>query len=251
MQKENKGITLIALIITIIVMLILVGVTVTVSLNGGLFTTAKQGTDKTRAQQMKEQISLAISENMMAKYSNTEARSKSELIEQFVNEGKLTQAEAVILESQDLIEIGGIVVDFSELLDVEYITITFKTKIPMSTVIDFVEFKESEDIISWKTSEEYSFKVLKGESVVFPITTSRLLDDDEASEMFPMEISEYEKLREATGGPFYPEVSEMPCIRIRGIAGFTTFYDSNGNVIDENNFIATEDCTIYVYNNDD
>ena len=38
--KTQKGITLIALIITIIVMLILVGVSVTVAINTGLFTTA-------------------------------------------------------------------------------------------------------------------------------------------------------------------------------------------------------------------
>jgi len=39
-MKTQKGITLIALIITIIVMLILVGVSVTVAINTGLFTTA-------------------------------------------------------------------------------------------------------------------------------------------------------------------------------------------------------------------
>ena len=47
MMKGQKGITLVALVITIIVMLILVGVSVTVALNGGLFTTAKDATEKT------------------------------------------------------------------------------------------------------------------------------------------------------------------------------------------------------------
>ena len=42
-MKKQKGITLIALIITIIVMLILVGVTVTTAINGGLFKKAKEG----------------------------------------------------------------------------------------------------------------------------------------------------------------------------------------------------------------
>ena len=46
--KEQKGITLIALIITIIIMLILVGVSVTVALNGGLFNTAKKAKDDTK-----------------------------------------------------------------------------------------------------------------------------------------------------------------------------------------------------------
>ncbi len=47
MQKEEKAITLIALIITIIVMLILVGVTINVAINGELFSTAKRAVTKT------------------------------------------------------------------------------------------------------------------------------------------------------------------------------------------------------------
>ncbi len=51
MKKEkikNRGITLIALIITIIVMLILVAVTVSVALNGGLFNYAKKAVGETQ-----------------------------------------------------------------------------------------------------------------------------------------------------------------------------------------------------------
>ena len=48
MKEKNKGITLIALIITIIVMLILVGVTITVALNGGLFETATKAATETK-----------------------------------------------------------------------------------------------------------------------------------------------------------------------------------------------------------
>lgn len=42
-MKGQKGITLVALVITIIVMLILVGVSVTVAINGGLFDKAREG----------------------------------------------------------------------------------------------------------------------------------------------------------------------------------------------------------------
>ena len=48
MMKEQKGITLIALVITIIVMLILVGVSVTVALNGGLFEKATTAREETK-----------------------------------------------------------------------------------------------------------------------------------------------------------------------------------------------------------
>ena len=57
--KGQKGITLIALVITIIVMLILVGVTISVSLNGGLFSTAKEATDETQIAKEREELLIA------------------------------------------------------------------------------------------------------------------------------------------------------------------------------------------------
>lgn len=49
-MKEQKGITLVALVITIIVMLILVAVSVTVALQGGLFQKAKTAANGTNAE---------------------------------------------------------------------------------------------------------------------------------------------------------------------------------------------------------
>ncbi len=46
-MRGQKGITLIALVITIIVMLILVAVTIAMAINGGLFTKAGEATGKT------------------------------------------------------------------------------------------------------------------------------------------------------------------------------------------------------------
>ena len=54
--KKQKGITLIALIITIIVMLILVGVTVNVALNGGLFEKAETATKGTEEKAILEEM---------------------------------------------------------------------------------------------------------------------------------------------------------------------------------------------------
>lgn len=47
-MKNQKGITLVALVITIIIMLILVGVTITVALQGNLFDTAKNAAKDTQ-----------------------------------------------------------------------------------------------------------------------------------------------------------------------------------------------------------
>ena len=57
-MKDTKGITLIALIITIIVMLILVGVTVTTAINGGLFTAAQEAKFKTEVSQIQESLQV-------------------------------------------------------------------------------------------------------------------------------------------------------------------------------------------------
>lgn len=47
-MKSQKGITLIALVITIIVMLILVAVSITMAVNGGLFNYAGKATQDTQ-----------------------------------------------------------------------------------------------------------------------------------------------------------------------------------------------------------
>lgn len=59
-KTRNKGITLIALVITIIVMMILVGVTVTIAINGGLFETAKKAARKTEKAKLNEEIQTII-----------------------------------------------------------------------------------------------------------------------------------------------------------------------------------------------
>ncbi|MBO5413905.1 MAG: hypothetical protein J6A29_06505 [Clostridia bacterium] len=53
--RQNKGITLIALIITIIVMLILVAVTISMAINGGLFEKAGEAVGETKNEINKEQ----------------------------------------------------------------------------------------------------------------------------------------------------------------------------------------------------
>ena len=59
-MKKMRGITLIALIITIIVMLILAGVTVTTAINGGLFKQAQKAKTRHEEEYIKEQIQIAL-----------------------------------------------------------------------------------------------------------------------------------------------------------------------------------------------
>lgn len=59
-KLNNKGITLIALVITIIVMLILAGVTLNISINGGLLTQAQNSKIQTDREVEKEQLSSMV-----------------------------------------------------------------------------------------------------------------------------------------------------------------------------------------------
>ena len=60
--KENlsKGITLVALVITIVILLILAGISIQSITNTGLFTNAKRAKDESMKEQLKEEINLAI-----------------------------------------------------------------------------------------------------------------------------------------------------------------------------------------------
>ena len=71
MMKGQKGITLVALIITIIVMLILVAVTISIALNGGLFDKARTASKETRIAQAREAVALAKADVISDYYDPT------------------------------------------------------------------------------------------------------------------------------------------------------------------------------------
>ena len=115
MNKQSKsGITLIALIITIIVMLILVGVTVTVAINGGLFKSAKEGAEGTTIARVKEQIMGDIAVKMAEKLGDNITESELETIAQ--KYGTIIEKDGIkYLKLTD----GGYEVPLSEIWEVE------------------------------------------------------------------------------------------------------------------------------------
>ena len=70
MMKGQKGITLVALVITIIIMLILAGVTISVVVNGGLFNQAEQAVVKTTDADLTEAVELAVGAGYAEYYGN-------------------------------------------------------------------------------------------------------------------------------------------------------------------------------------
>ena len=60
-MKNQKGITLIALVVTIVVLLILAGITITyVMSEGGIFNTAKKAADETEIGAIKDYVTSAV-----------------------------------------------------------------------------------------------------------------------------------------------------------------------------------------------
>ena len=69
LQNTQRGITLVALIITIIVLLILAMVSISLVMNSGIIDKSKTAVDKYSQEEIQEQIKLAYSEWQMGQYS--------------------------------------------------------------------------------------------------------------------------------------------------------------------------------------
>lgn len=136
---KNKGITLIALIITIIVMLILVGVTLNVALNGGLFETAKKAARKTEKARINEEIQTIIVAMNADILANKEAYSSDDEYTFFSIplvklEENFEVSEEVILttENDEGTEIR--ILDFEKMFELGYVDLNEEEGMYISTV---------------------------------------------------------------------------------------------------------------------
>lgn len=158
MQKEklnrgSKGITLIALIITLIIMLLLVAVTVTVSLNGGLFNTAKGATEQTHVEKEKEQLMEvtmgAMGEDVIVDFEKLEQA----LPDVFIKIGEKTYKSSESGQTYVINEKGFI--SITEESDLEYGIIRNKTKNTIySSIVEAINNSDDNDVIEI-TSGEY------------------------------------------------------------------------------------------------
>ena len=91
MKKQNKGITLIALVITIIVLLILAGVTIaSITGENGILKQAQNAKIKTKISSVEEQINLRKTAN---KISEEESKSDDEFIDELIQKGYVDENE--------------------------------------------------------------------------------------------------------------------------------------------------------------
>ena len=116
MLKNKNGITLIAMVITIIVLLILAGVAIsTLAGENGVINRTTKAKTATRAGEIKDLLRLEATNNKAAEYQNEKQKTRSEFITELVAEGKLSEEEVEELQSAatPTITIGGIALDFS------------------------------------------------------------------------------------------------------------------------------------------
>jgi Tfp pilus assembly protein PilE len=111
MKKNNKsarGITLIALVVTIVVLLILAGITIMYTMgDNGIFNKAKTAKDETRAGAVQEERDMWKTLGQANQYlSGSQTESLSQLLDRLVSSGGLTQEEREQVEQTGEVTIG-------------------------------------------------------------------------------------------------------------------------------------------------
>ena len=116
MIKNKRGITLVALVITIIVLLILAGISIQAIMNTGLFLNAQKAIDESKYSNAEEKVKLAV----IASYDKTGKLNK-ELLKDNLN--KIDGINPQITEvTYDLtVNVDGYEFKITELGDVKYL----------------------------------------------------------------------------------------------------------------------------------
>ena len=113
-RRSDKAITLIALIVTIIILLILTGVSATILIgDNSIINKAKYAREVSRGSAVKEYVDMAELNNILSEYVKKNNITRSQAIYELHKDGKLTDKEVMLLNTQDVITIGGINIDFS------------------------------------------------------------------------------------------------------------------------------------------
>ena len=104
MLKKQKGITLIAVVVTIVVLLILAGVTINLLLDeNGIIAKSKDARSGTRASQVEDEVGMWKQHNFINKESNQAQESADTMLESLISKKLLTEDE--IDRDQELITI--------------------------------------------------------------------------------------------------------------------------------------------------
>ncbi len=241
-MKKQGGITLIALIITIIVMLILVGVTVNVALNGGLFDTAKQATigmEKAQIEERAEMVKVALLADEITD-SNVTA-DISEYRDRLLEEFEVTEKDT---DGNNIVEVNDeyVIIIKNKELDVDVVE---KTKTPpkylLTTKTSAIEGNEIKiTLSSTKTWEEY-----------LASRTAELSDDEKEKLAIELILGFYPT--NANSKEFYYDIQTVEDIVVCDInCWYDTTYETIAECLEDENvqeeFGTTEKQLYYYWN---
>ena len=199
--KSKRGITLIALIITIIVMLILVGVTVNIALNGNLFNKAKDAAEGTqKAIEKEELISFALSE-----YDVDTLSVNKEALETLVTSNGYTIDENKTSESK--------------------LVVTGKSKTLWQIILKTAEVEPYSDGNDEETDLEYLKRILETK------TNDQLVETGIKTKEWDSKDEEYYYEWSASSGIVEDDFYNNICfITYKGVK-YNVYYDSNEETI--------------------
>ena len=213
MLKKQKGITLIALVVTIVVLLILAGVTISLLLDeNGIIAKSKDARIETRASQVEDEVGMWKQHNFINKESNQAQESADTMLASLISRKLLTEDE--IDRNQELITIKK--KDGTVIKEISYSSVT----------INISKFPET---------EKSGAVILTGDSVD-GLTKIDVSQGDEGLNNFVNSLSEEQK-KEIIRNEYIKLVNKQD-----PSANCTTFQNvldwlKNKNIIEE----ATED----------
>ena len=137
MLKNKKGITIIALVVTIVVLLILAGVTINLLLDeNGIIAKSKDARIETRASQVEDEVGMWKQHNFINKESNQAQESADTMLESLISRKLLTEDE--IDRDQELITIKK--KDGTIIKEISYSSVTINiSKSPENKKSGYVE----------------------------------------------------------------------------------------------------------------
>ena len=182
MLKKQKGITLIALVVTIVVLLILAGVTISLLLDeNGIIAKSKDARTETRVSQIEDEVGMWKQHNFINKESNQAQESADTMLANLISRKLLTEDE--IDRNQELITIkkkdGSIVkeisyssvtINISKAPDTEKSGVVILTATATGTMIPNIDMSNgNEELNNWinSLSEDQKKEIIRNGYIKF------------------------------------------------------------------------------------
>lgn len=152
-MKRNRGITLIALVVTIVVLLILAGASISM-LTGenGIITQAQNAKLETRAGNVREEVDLWKTENALRKTNNEEQISKETMLSNLKNKGILYEEE--INRQEEIITIGKNIIPYGTEVIIN-INKTPETELSNAVLLQVTSVEGLGENIQLESEEQY------------------------------------------------------------------------------------------------